>query len=143
VIEHWGGAQTLAAHVRAVEPSAFTRISALGVEEQRVNVVLDLDTSRAQWATLGDGFRVETRIEVWSSDAVLSAPASAVFRQRDQWAAFEVRDGRVKLAVLELGQRNGERVEILRGLREGARVVVHPSERLVDGARVESRAEHD
>jgi HlyD family secretion protein len=143
IIDHWGGARPIAAHVRAVEPSAFTRISALGVEEQRVNVVLDLDTPREQWATLGDGFRVETRIEVWSGKDVLSAPASAVFRQRGQWVAFEEQGGRAKLATLELGQRNGERVEIARGLRKGARVVVHPSERLVAGARVEAREEHE
>ena len=142
-VEHWGGAQPIAAEVRAVEPSAFTRISALGVEEQRVNVVLDLVTPRAAWQSLGDGFRVETRIEVWSAEHVLSVPASAVFRQRSEWVAFEVQDGRARLARLDLGQRNGERVEVLRGLEQGARVVVHPSERLTDGVRVEPRARQD
>jgi HlyD family secretion protein len=129
----------MAAHVRAVEPSAFTRVSALGVEEQRVNVVLDLDAPHEQWAYVGDGYRVETRIEVWSSPSVLTAPASAVFRDRDRWAAFAVNDGRAELVSLELGQRNGDQVEVVRGLEDGSTVVVHPSDRLTDGITVKSR----
>jgi HlyD family secretion protein len=138
-IEHWGGALPMAAHVRAIEPSAFTRISALGVEEQRVNVLLELDAPQSQWATLGDGYRVETRIEIWSGAAVLSAPASAVFRQGDQWASYRLQSGRTQLVPVEIGQRNPERVEIVRGLAAGDTVVVHPSERLADGARVVPR----
>jgi HlyD family secretion protein len=139
VIDHWGGPKPLAAHVRAIEPSAFTRVSALGVEEQRVNVVLDLDTPRAEWTALRDGYRVETRIVAWSGDAVLSAPASAVFRERDHWATFEMQADRARLVPVVLGQRNPERVEIVSGLREGARVVEHPSDRLTDGARIVPR----
>ncbi|HKP59001.1 MAG TPA: HlyD family efflux transporter periplasmic adaptor subunit [Polyangiales bacterium] len=138
-VDHWGGPRPLLAHVRAVEPSAFTRVSALGVEEQRVNVLLDLDTPRAEWAALRDGYRVETQIVVWSGSAVLSAPASAVFRERDHWSAFEARSGHALLVPVELGRRNAERVEIVRGLREGAQVIEHPSQHLTDGARVVAR----
>ena len=87
----------------AVEPSAFSRISTLGVEEQRVHVILDLDAPREQWRTLGDGYRVEAQIEIWRGEAVLSLPTSAVFRHEDRWAAFVVDDGRARLVALEPG----------------------------------------
>jgi HlyD family secretion protein len=139
-VERWGEGQPLAARVRRVEPSAFTRISTLGVEEQRVNVILDLDAPRSQWSALGDGFRVEIRIEIWSGEGVLTVPTSAVFRDQNRWSAYVVdEDGTARLVRLELGHRGRDRVEVRRGLAEGARVIVHPGDRVQDGTRVKRR----
>jgi HlyD family secretion protein len=137
-LKEWGGPD-LAAHVRLVEPSAFTRVSALGVEEQRVSVVIDLDEPRTRWAALGDGYRVETRIVIWEHDAVLTVPSSAVFRGKTGWAVFVLEGGRARLRPVEVGQRGGALVEIAKGLTEGEAVVVHPSEAVADGVRVERR----
>jgi HlyD family secretion protein len=139
-LDRWGGAHLLRGRVRLVEPSAFTRISALGVEEQRVDVVIELVEPRARWAALGDGYRVEARIVDWEAPDVLRAPASAVFRRGAGWAAFRVEQGVARLRGLGLGRRNGLEVEVLRGLAAGDRLVAHPSDRVVDGADVVARA---
>ncbi len=138
-IERWGGEKPLRGHVRVVEPGAFTRISSLGVEEQRVNVVIDLDEPREVWAALGDGFRVEAKIVIWEGADVLSVPASAVFRRGESWALFKVEGGVAKETKVHVGHRNAERVEIRSGLNAGDKVVAHPSERLSDGLAVEAR----
>jgi HlyD family secretion protein len=138
-IEQWGGPAALPGHVHRVEPSAFTRISALGVEEQRVNVVIDLEGDNAAWAALGDGYRVEARIAVWREDGVLQLPAGAVFRHDGGWAVYRIRDGRARLQPIELGRRNAARAQLLGGLEEGDRVVVYPADNLTDGIRVEGR----
>jgi HlyD family secretion protein len=140
-IERWGGETSLLAHVRSVEPSAFTRVSALGVEEQRVNVILDLDEPRAQWSALGDGYRVEVRILTWQTNDALVMPESALFRRDERWATFVVRDGRARVTTVDVGHRNGELAEVLGGLSEADEVIEHPSDRIVDGLRVVSRAE--
>lgn len=139
LVERWGGDNTLSGHVRMIEPSAFTRTSALGVEEQRVNVVIDLDSPREEWQRLGDGYRVETRIVIWEEEGVLMVPASAVFRQGDGWAVYALDGDAVRLQPVETGRRNGLSVQILEGLEEGDQVVAHPSDRVVDGVRVEPR----
>jgi HlyD family secretion protein len=138
-IERWGGDQALRGHVRVVEPSAFTRISSLGVEEQRVNVVIDLDEPHAVWSSLGDGYRVEARIAVWEGTDVLSVPASAAFRRGESWAVFKVSGGVARVTKIDVGRRNAERVEVKSGLNAGDQVVAHPSERLSDGTSVEPR----
>ncbi len=138
-LDRWGGDSVLRGRVRLVEPSAFTRISALGVEEQRVDVVVDLVDPRSRWAALGDGYRVEARIVDWESADVLRAPASSVFRRGTGWALFRVEDGVARLRPVVLGRRNGLEVEVLRGLAPGARVVTHPSDRVVDGTPVVAR----
>jgi HlyD family secretion protein len=138
IIERWGDAP-LSGHVRLVEPSAFTRLSALGVEEQRVNVVIDLDAPREKWARLGDGYRVETRIVVWAADAVLAVPSGAAFRHGEGWAVFAVSGGRAMLRQVQIGQRSDSEVQILSGLDEGAAVVLHPSDRVSDGTRIVAR----
>jgi HlyD family secretion protein len=140
-IDRWGGAvagaeHPLAAHVRRVEPSAFTRLSALGVEEQRVNVVIDLDTPREQWAALGDGFRIEAHIAVWEGRDVLVMPSAAVFRNADGWAAYSIDRGRAKLTPVRIGERSDRDVQLLEGLGENATVIVNPSDRVMDGVRV-------
>lgn len=139
-IDRWGGDHPLKAHVRLVEPSAFTRISALGVEEQRVNVVVDLDDPHTMWSALGDGYHVEAQIVTWEGDAVITVPASATFRREQDWAVFQVKDGVAKLTPITLGHVNSESVEALRGVGPGDQVIVHPSDRVTDGTRVEPRA---
>ncbi len=135
-IVRWGGASDLNGHVVRVEPSAFTRVSALGVEEQRVLVIIDLDSPREDWETLGDGYRVEVEISVWESEDVLWVPASAVFRFEGQWAVYVVRDGVVALSKIEIGHRNDLQVEVLKGIAVGTQMVAHPSDRIVDGVDV-------
>ena len=137
-IERWGG-DRLEGTVRRIEPSAFTRMSSLGVEEQRVNVVIDLSVPEERWTALGDGYRVEARIVVWRDDDVLQVPASAVFRHGDGWAVFASTGDVVRLTPIAIGKRNGRSVQVTEGLDDGARVVVHPGAQVVDGARVEVR----
>jgi HlyD family secretion protein len=140
IIEQWGGEQTLAACVRRVEPSGFMKISALGVEEQRVNVVLDfVNASPPARMALGDGYRVEVRVVVWEAPSVLRVPTSALFRQRDKWAVYVVDQGRARRTLLDLGHQTGQYAEVLSGLADGARVILHPGDTLVDGARVRER----
>jgi HlyD family secretion protein len=138
-VERWGGERALNAHVRLVEPSAFTRLSALGVEEQRVNVIVDLDEPHAVWSALGDGYRVEARMTVWRGERILQAPLSAVFRHGDGWAVFVVKDSKAKLTSVAVGHRSTRAVEITRGLREGDTVVVHPGDRVAKGVKVTIR----
>lgn len=140
-IERWGGSSGLEAHVRVVEPSAFTKVSALGVEEQRVNVVIDIDAPREEWPTLGDGYRVEARVVVWEADSVLRVPASAVFRLGEAWAAYVVDEKRARLREVELGKTNGLHTELLDGLAEGDTVVAYPSDSVSDGTRLKPQQE--
>lgn len=137
-VVRWGG-EPLDAHVRAVEPSAFTRVSALGVEEQRVPVVIDLDAPRDKWAPLGDGYRVEVRIVVAERKAVVHVPIGATFRHDGGWAVYAVREERAVRVPVELGAKSDASVEVVSGLSAGERVVVHPSERVEDGVRVLTR----
>lgn len=139
VIERWGGGRPLQAHVRRVEPSAFTKISALGVEEQRVNVIVDIDEPKERWSSLGDGFRVEARISVWRGNDVLRVPASAVFRAQDSWASFVVEDGEAVTRPVEIGETSGLQTEVLSGLEEGEQVIAYPSDSVRDGVPVRSR----
>jgi len=138
-IEQWGGDHPLKGRVRRVEPSGFMKISALGVEEQRVNVIVDFEDALEAWKTLGDGYRVELRIVVWESADVLQVPTSSLFRQGDAWAVFVVRGGRARFQKLEVGRRNGLEAEVLAGLAAGDRVVLHPGDTLKDGSRVTPR----
>jgi HlyD family secretion protein len=137
-LEAWGGAP-LASHVRRVEPSAITRVSALGVEEQRVSVVVDLDAPREEWAALGDGWRAEAKILVWQKDDALVVPGGALFRKGDGWAAYVDAAGRAELRSVTPGERSATEVEVTAGLAEGERVLVHPGERVVVGVRLAPR----
>jgi len=139
LIERWGGKNPLRGHVRVVEPSAFTKLSALGVEEQRVNVIIDMDDDRELWSTLGDGYRVEARISVWEGTDVLKVPASAVFRSDEAWATFVVEEGTAVVRAVELGETNGLETEVLSGLDEGDAVIAYPSDSVRDGVSVRSR----
>lgn len=136
IIENWGGPAPLRARVRIVEPYGFTKVSALGIEEQRANVIADfLDAPDG----LGDGYRVDARIVIWESAEVLKIPASALFRSASQWSVFLVENGRTRMAAVEVGHRNAAEAEITAGLAERARVVLHPANDLKDGARVAAR----
>ncbi|MGB7475485.1 MAG: HlyD family efflux transporter periplasmic adaptor subunit [Polyangiales bacterium] len=139
LIERWGGKNPLRGHVRIVEPSAFTKLSALGVEEQRVNVIIDMDDDRDLWQSLGDGYRVEARISVWEGSDVLRVPASAVFRSEESWATFVVEEGTAVIRSVELGETNGLETEVLSGLEEGEMVIAYPSDSVRDGVSVEAR----
>lgn len=134
-IERWGGPRPLAARVRLVEPAAFMKISALGVEEQRVNVVCDLVDPPA---TLGDQYRVDVRVVLWRGTA-MKVPATALFTTAGKWNAFVVRDKRAELQAVTTGQMSDTEVEIVSGLRLGDAVVVHPSDQIHPGARVSAR----
>lgn len=136
LLEHWGGDVPLEARVRLIEPSGFTKISALGVEEQRVNVIADFVDPPNERPRLGDGFRVEARVVEWETDDALTVPAGAVFRKGDRWAVFVVQNGRARLTHVQIGRHNGRQAEILDGLREGQLVIVHPSDLVREGSRV-------
>ena len=136
ILEYWGGEHPLEGRVRVREPAAFTKISALGVEEQRVNIIIDLMSPPEERPTLGDAYRVEARIVVWEGQNVLQIPAGALFRHEGGWAAFLVRDDRAILQPVKIGRSNGLETEILSGLEENDRVVLHPSDRVEDGVAV-------
>jgi HlyD family secretion protein len=135
-LEKWGGPQPLEARVRLVEPSGFTKISALGVEEQRVNVIVDLVDPLEKRPTLGDAYRVEGRIVVWEGENVLRVPAGALFQRENRWQAYVVDGGRARLRDVKVGHSNGSDTEIVSGLNEGETVWVYPGDRARDGVRV-------
>lgn len=139
-IQRWGGGQVLPGKVQRVEPSAFTKVSALGVEEQRVNVVIALDEERPD--TLGDGFHVDVSIVVWSSEDTLFVPTGALHRNHDDWAVFlfDAGEERVYEHIVTIGERSGIDVQVLSGIKEGESVVVHPSGDVKDGVRVAVRS---
>ena len=137
-IDQWGGGRTLDGQVRLVEPSGFTKISALGVEEQRVNVIVDFDDPQSARA-LGDAYRVEVRIVIWHSDDVVKIPVGALFRRPDGWGVFVVEGGRARARGIEVGQRNDTEAEVLKGLNPGTPVVLHPPDVLEEGTLIDER----
>ena len=141
LIDRWGGDRVLQARVRRVEPGGFMKISALGVEEQRVNVVADFDDPMQAWETLGDQYRVQVGVVVWESDNVLLVPTSSLFRSGDEWAVYIVDGGKARLRRVEIGHRTGLKAEVLNGLESGQRVVAHPSDAVSDGTRIRPRSE--
>jgi HlyD family secretion protein len=128
--------EPLRGNVTRIEPSAFTRVSALGVEEQRVNIVVSLD---APVSTLGDNYRVDARIILWRGTNVLHVPASALFRSGNRWAVYTVHGGRARMQLVELGHRGRLDVEVISGIPADATVIVHPSDRVADGVKVAPR----
>jgi len=139
IIDGWGGAP-LNAIVQRVEPTGFTKVSALGIDEQRVNVILNLTDPREAWQSLGHGYRVDVRVIVWQSDAVDIVPLTALFRHGDGWALFIDAGGRARLRPVVIGHRAGLKVEVVDGVAPGEPVIVNPSGRIEDGTRVQPRA---
>jgi HlyD family secretion protein len=139
-IERWGGDKRLDARVRLVEPSGFSKVSALGVEEQRVNVVADFICDPKERAALGDGYRVHARVVVWQKSDAVRVPLSAIFRDGDRWAVFVMAGDRAHKRLIEVGHRGDREAEVLSGIAEGDPLIVHPGDRLTDGARVKPLA---
>ena len=138
-LERWGGDEVLPGRVRRIEPAGFTHISALGVEEQRVWVIVDFDAQRERWKDLGDGYRVEARFILWEGDDVLQVPASALFREEERWAVYVIEDGEAVRRTVTPGRRSGLLTEIQDGLEPGERVILHPGQDIEPGRRVEAR----
>ncbi len=138
-IENWGGGTPLKARVRRVEPFGFTKISALGIEEQRVNVVLDIVSPREEWEALGHGYQVDVHVVLWEDDAALKVPVTSLFRNGADWAIFVEEEGIARRRVVEVGYTTSSDAQILSGLAEGERIVVYPGEGIDDGVRIAAR----
>lgn len=136
LIEQWGGDRPLNGRVTRVEPAGFLKVSALGVEEQRVNVIIALADPMDARKHLGDGYRVEARVVIWEQGNVLKVPTGALFRQQNSWAVYAVDRGRAHVQRVEIGRRNDQEAQVLSGVAEGVQVVLHPSETLSAGTRV-------
>ena len=139
IFERWGGDKPLTGKVKIVEPAAFTKISSLGVEEQRVLVIADITSIPESWQRLGDGYRVEASFIIWEGDDVLKVPASALFRKAGGWAVFVMKDRKSHLREVRVGHRNGLEAEIISGVLEGEAVIINPDESIRDGGRVRIR----
>ncbi len=140
LIEQWGGGETLRGKVRRVEPSGFTKISALGVEEQRVNIIIDFEDPREAWAALGDGYAVAVAIVIWETEETVKVPTGSLFRQGGDWAVFVVEEGVAKTRRVEIGRRTGLEAQVLSGLEVGERVIEYPSDDIEEGSRVQARS---
>ncbi len=139
LIKRWGGSEDINARVRVIEPSGFTKISALGVEEQRVNVILSFTDPIEKWQSLGDAFRVEAAIIIDRADDVIKIPLSALFRQNEIWSVFKVVDGSAVLQAVEMKRRNDRFAEISKGLEIKDQLITHPGNSVEEGVRVEKR----
>jgi HlyD family secretion protein len=137
-IDGWGG-PALQGRVQRVEPAGFLKVSALGIEEQRVRTIIDFTDPTTAWRQLGHDYRVIAHVVISSSADVLTVPVSALFRVGDDWAVFTANDGRAKRAIIKVGLRNSRSAEVSAGLVSGDEVVMHPSDRIVDGTRVQQR----
>jgi HlyD family secretion protein len=137
-IDGWGGAP-VQGRVTRVDPAGFVKISSLGIEEQRVRTWIDFTDPPEVWAQLGHDYRVIVHVTIWQDDTVLTAPAGAFFRKGNDWAVFAIRDGRARSVLVTLGQRNNQTAQILSGLSEGDKVVLHPSDRISEGVAVAQR----
>ena len=140
-IDGWGG-PPLRGQVTRIDPAGFLKVSALGIEEQRVHVTIDLVDRPQAWLRLGHDFRVIVHVTVWADENVLAVPIGALFRQGDDWVVFTVSDGRARVTPVKVGHRNNRQAEILDGISEGTRVVLHPSDRVRDGIAIARRETH-
>lgn len=140
-IDGWGG-PTIQGRVTRVDPAGFLKVSALGIEEQRVHVTIDFVDPPQVWSRLGHDYRVIVHVTVWSSPKALTVPVGSLFRKGDDWAVFVVNDGRARTTVIQVGHRNGRSAEAISGLSAGDRVVLHPSDRVSDGTAVAERESH-
>ena len=139
LFKRWGNDEPLTGRVRLIEPAGFTKISSLGVEEQRVLVLADITSSPEQWSVLGDGFRMEAHFIIWEGENVLQIPASALFRSGNDWAVFVAEDGKARQRVVEIGQRNGLAAQIISGLKENEKVIAYPDDTISEGTKIRQR----
>jgi HlyD family secretion protein len=139
LLDRWGGSDALHGRVTRVEPFGFLKVSALGVEEQRVNVIIGLQNPASDWHALGDGYRVEVRVILWEGSRVLTVPTSALFRRGDDWAAFVVESGRARVKTVHVDHQTGLWTEVIDGVQEHDRVITHPPDAVADGVRVSAR----
>lgn len=137
-IDGWGGS-SIQGRVARIDPAGFMKVSALGIEEQRVRTIIDFADPPESWSRLGHEYRVIVHVTVWSAESVLRVPVGALFRKGDDWAVFSVIDGRARTTIVKIGNRNSRMAEILSGLSEGAQVVLHPSDRISDAVSVQQR----
>jgi HlyD family secretion protein len=140
-IDGWGGAP-IRGRVTRVDPAGFLKVSALGIEEQRVRVTIDFDDRPEVWSRLGHDYRVVVHVTIWSSDSVLTIPVGVLFRKGDSWAVFVVRNGQARTTPVQIGHRNNQVAEVVAGLSPGDRIVLHPSDRVKEGAAVAERESH-
>ncbi|HOU49689.1 MAG: HlyD family efflux transporter periplasmic adaptor subunit [Smithella sp.] len=139
LFKRWGKDEPLKGKVRLVEPAGFTKISSLGVEEQRVLVIVDITSPPEQWSMLGDGFRMEAHFVIWEGQNILQIPASALFRSGEKWSVFVVERGKARKRLVEIGRRNGLAAEILSGLKENDRVLAYPDDSISEGTKIRQR----
>jgi len=139
LFKRWGNDEPLTGRVQRVEPAGFTKVSSLGVEEQRVLVIVDITSPPEKWRALGDGYRMEAHFIIWEGKNILQVPASAIFRLGSKWAVFVEEKGKARRRVVEIGQRNGLAAEILSGLKENEMVVVYPDDSINEGTKIRQR----
>jgi HlyD family secretion protein len=139
IIDNWGGDHLLEGVVERVEPFGFTKVSALGIEEQRVNVIIDFTSPQKEWSRIAHGFQVDVRIVLWEGDDVLKLPLTALFRDDSNWAVFVNDNGSASKRIIKLGRRTGLEAEITEGLESGEVIIVHPSDKITQGVAIESR----
>ncbi|MET0071299.1 MAG: HlyD family efflux transporter periplasmic adaptor subunit [Candidatus Thiodiazotropha sp.] len=139
IIDNWGGDKPLEGVVRRVEPFGFTKVSALGIEEQRVNVIIDFTSPKEAWSRIAHGYQVDVRIVLWQGSGVLKLPLTALFRDSDEWAVFLEVEGKASKRRVTLGRRTGLEAEILSGISVGENIVVHPGDKISEGVEIESR----
>jgi HlyD family secretion protein len=137
-IDGWGG-PAIRGRVTRVDPAGFLKVSALGIEEQRVRTTIDFVDRPESWSRLGHDYRVIVHVTIWNAQDVLSVPVGALFRKGEDWAVFSIKDGRARTTVVQIGHRNNRTTEVLSGLSEGDQVVLHPSDRVKDGVAVAAR----
>jgi HlyD family secretion protein len=137
-IDGWGGPPIKGRVVR-VDPAGFLKVSALGIEEQRVRTIIDFTDPPSAWSRLGHDYRVIVHVTIWSAENALTVPVSALYRKGDDWAVFAVKDGRARTTVVKIGRRNSRMAEVLSGISAGVQVVLHPSDRVRDGTAVLER----
>jgi HlyD family secretion protein len=140
LIEQWGGDHALEARVRRIEPSGFTKISALGVEEQRVNVILEFVDAAGAWKALGDGYRVEARIVTWETNDVVKVPTGALVRSGEKWAVYVIKEGKAEQVPITIGHQNGREAEVTGGIEANTTIILHPGDTIASGVRVQPRA---
>lgn len=143
IIDNWGGDKTLEGKVRYVEPYGFTKTSALGIEEQRVNTIIDLVSPKQEWNKLGHGYQVETQVVLWHNPEALTVPLTSLFRDGTRWSVFIAKNGRAALRHVDVGERNGLVAQISGGLSAGDRVIAHPSNKVRDGVTIRERDSND